>query len=129
MKKLIIGLCVALSVSITSFTAQAAEVIELKLSSSNKIVLKFMFRTGSIIDPKGKEGLTYATGNVVSGGGTNAMTYSEIQDRIYPMAAGYGASTDKQVTIFTFTVHQDFLKEFYPIVKGIMLNRIDFDAI
>ena len=121
MKKLIIGLFVSFSFLVSSM-AYGAEVIELKLASSNKVVLKFMFKNGSITDPKGKEGLTFAAANVVSGGGTSTMTYSEIQDKIYPMAAGYGASVDKQVSIFTFIVHQDFLDEFYPIAKGLMLN-------
>ena len=36
----------------------AQEVVELKLPKSNKVVIKLMFRNGSICDPAGKEGLT-----------------------------------------------------------------------
>jgi len=82
------------------------EFVELKLPNSNKIVIKFMFRNGSITDPVGKEGLTEATASVISQGGTGALTYSQIQDKIYHMAAFYGASTDKEVSIFTFEVHR-----------------------
>lgn len=96
--------------------------VELKLPNSNKIVVKFMFRNGSITDPVGKEGLTSATASVIAQGGTEALTYSQIQDKIYPMAASYGASTDKEVSIFTFEVHKDWLKEFYPIMIGLITN-------
>ncbi|MGB6122389.1 MAG: insulinase family protein, partial [Bacteroidota bacterium] len=34
----------------------------------------------------------------------------------------YYANTDKEVTTFTFEVHKDFLTEFYPIVKGLILT-------
>jgi zinc protease len=98
------------------------EFVELKLPNSNKIVIKFMFRNGSITDPVGKEGLTEATASVISQGGTGALTYSQIQDKIYHMAAFYGASTDKEVSIFTFEVHKDWLKEFYPIMIGLLTN-------
>lgn len=98
------------------------EFVELKLPNSNKIVVKFMFRNGSITDPAGKEGLTNATASVIAGGGTGDLSYSQIQDKIYPMAASYGASTDKEVSIFTFEVHKDWLKEFYPIMIGLMTN-------
>jgi zinc protease len=96
--------------------------VELKLPNSNKIVVKFMFRNGSISDPAGKEGLTSATASVIAQGGTGELSYSQIQDKIYPMAASYGASTDKEVSIFTFEVHKDWLKEFYPIMIGLITN-------
>jgi zinc protease len=100
----------------------AQDVIELKQPNSNKVVIKLAFRNGSISDPKGKEGLTSAVANLITQGGTKEMTYSEIQDKIYPWAAGYGSQVDKEVTTFTFAVHVDFLDQFYPIVKGLILT-------
>lgn len=100
----------------------AQEAVELKLPNSNKIVVKLMFRNGSICDPQGKEGLTYATANLITQGGTRDWTYSEIQDKIFPMAARYYSSVDKEVSIFTFEFHTDFVDEFYPILKGLMLT-------
>ena len=98
------------------------EFVELKLPHSNKLVIKFMFRNGSIADPVGKEGLTNATASLISEGGTGELSYGQIQDKIYPMAASYGASVDKEVSIFTFEVHKDWLKEFYPIMIGLITN-------
>lgn len=105
-----------------STAANAQEVVELNLPESNKVVIKLMFRNGSISDAPGQEGINQATASLVVQGGTQELSYSEIQDRIYPMAARYGASTDKEVTVFTFEVHEDFLDEFYPIVKGLILT-------
>ena len=105
----------------SSLQAVAQEVVELPLPNANQIVIKLMFRNGSITDPAGKAGLTYATANLIEQGGTGGLSYSDIQDKIYPMAARYNASVDKEVTIFTFAVHRDFIDAFYPIVKGLIL--------
>jgi zinc protease len=111
----------------------AQEIVELKLPNSNKVVIKLMFRNGSISDPPGKQGLTYTTVNTITQGGTSQMTYSEIQDFIYPMAAEYSGIIDKEVSIFTFQVHSDFLDKFYPVIKGLILtpafNEADFQRV
>lgn len=103
-------------------TVLAQEVVELKQPNSNKIVIKLMFRNGSISDPEGKEGLTALTASLVSNGGTTTMTKSEIDNKIYPMAAQYFASVDKEVSVFTFEFHKDWTDDFYPILKGLMLT-------
>ena len=100
----------------------AQDMIELQQPNSNKVIVKLMFRNGSISDPAGKEGLTAATASTITQGGYGEMSYSAIQDKLFPMAAGYGASVDKEVTVFTFRVPADFLTEFYPILKGLILN-------
>lgn len=109
--------------SLTSIhPAAGQELVTLKKDASNKIVLKFMFRNGSISDPDGKKGLTALTANLVTEGGTATLTKAEIDDKIYPMAAQYGSGVDKEVSVFTFEVHKDFLNEFYEIAKGLMLT-------
>ena len=98
------------------------EIIELKLPETNKITVKFIFSNGSVSDPTGKEGLTNLTANLVTSGGTENLTYNQIQEIIYPMAARYNASVDKEVTVFTFNIHKDFLEDFYPIMTGLILR-------
>ena len=109
------------------------EVVELKQSNSAKIVVKLMFKNGSISDPEGKEGLTYTTDQLITQGGTGDLSYSDIQDKIYPMAAQYGSSVDKEVTIFTFEFHKDWQDAFYPIMMGLITNpsfeQADFDRV
>ena len=111
----------------------AQEVVELKQSNSAKIVVKLMFTNGSISDPAGKEGLTYSTTQLITQGGTGDLTFSDIQDEIYPMAANYYSSVDKEVSIFTFEFHKDWMEEFYPIMIGLITNpsfsQADFDRV
>ena len=109
--------------TVTLFSLSPAfDLVELPLPNANKVVVKLMFKNGSLSDPAGKEGLTYLTTNLITQGGTRDMTFSEIQDFIYPMAATYYVTVDKEVTIFTFEVHKDFLEKFYPIIKGLILT-------
>jgi len=111
----------------------AQEVVELNLPNTNKVIIKLMFKNGSVCDPAGKEGLTYLTSALLTQGGTGDLSYTDIQNKIYPWAAGYSSSVDKEVSIFTFEVHQDFLKDFYPLLKGLMLHpsfsQSDFDRV
>jgi len=98
------------------------ELIELKLPETDKITIKLMFKNGSVSDPKGKEGLTYLTAKLITSGGTENLSYNQIQDIVYPMAADFRASVDKEVTVFTFNVHKDFLEDLYPILKELILQ-------
>jgi zinc protease len=122
MKKILSGFLMLTFLTAFAFVSNGQQVVELKQPASNKIIIKFMFRNGSISDPKGKEGLTFTTARTITAGGTSTMTNKQIRDFIYPMAADYGVSVDKEVTIFTFEVHKDFLDKFYPVVKGLMLT-------
>lgn len=111
----------------------AQQVIELKKPSLNKVVIKLMFRNGSICDPAGKEGLTALTSALVTQGGTDTYTKSQIDDIKYPMAAEYGVLVDKEVSTFTFQVPSDFLNQFYPVIKGLILHpsftQADFERV
>lgn len=111
----------------------AQQIVELKQPNSSKMVVKFMFKNGSICDPQGKEGLTYTTSQLINQGGTGELTFSDIQDNIYPMAAGYFSMVDKEVTIFTFQFHKDWMDQFYPIMMGLItnpsFNQADFDRV
>jgi zinc protease len=121
------GKALILSLIMVTFSF-AQEVVELKLPNSNKVVIRLMFRNGSICDPSGKEGLTSLTANLIMQGGTGELSFSDIQNKIYPMAASYHSNVDKEVSIFTFSVHVDWLDEFYPILKGLILNPSFDDA-
>ncbi|MDB5221878.1 MAG: peptidase [Chitinophagaceae bacterium] len=121
MKKIIIAIFSTCFLLI-SYVSMSQQVIELKQPLSNKIIIKLMFRNGSVTDPVGKEGLTEAVADLIAEGGTKTMTNRQIREFIFPMAANYSSSVDKEVTIFTFTVHKDFLQKFYPVVKGLILT-------
>ena len=115
MKK-ILCIIVFLLITAVSCISQGADFIELKLAASNKIVFKFMFKNGSITDPKGKEGLTMLTMNLIGDGGTSQYTSTQLKDFLYPMATRVDYSVDKEVSIFTFEVHIDHVNKFYPVM-------------
>jgi zinc protease len=111
----------------------AQELVELKMPKSNKVVIKLMFRNGSIADPAGKEGVTQLLTSLITEGGTKELTKEQITDKIYPWAANYSSHVDKEVSVFTFQVPAVFLSKFYPIIKGLILNpsfaQKDFDRV
>lgn len=115
---------ILLLAGIAIYTSAFAQIktIELKKPGSNKIVVKVRFDNGSVVDPNGKEGLTNLTASLMMEGGTAAFTKTQINDMIYPMAAYYYSSTDKEVTTFTFAFPKDFINDFYPILKGLLLS-------
>jgi len=127
------NLFIIIIASLFFVNAFSQDVIELKLPKSDKVVIKLMFKNGSVSDPIGKEGLTRLTAGLITSGGTKDMSYSQVQAKIYPMAAYYGSAVDKEVSIFTFEVHKDFVNEFYGILKGLILtlsfDQKDFDRI
>ena len=121
-----------ISILISGFI-MAQQIVELKQPNSSKIVVKFMFTNGSVTDAAGKEGLTYTTAQLITQGGTGNLTYSDLQDKIYPMAADYFSLVDKEVVTFTFLFHKDWIEEFYPIMIGLIttpsLSQADFDRV
>ena len=120
MKRLIVITVLTFAALFSKMSAQ--QVVELKQPESNKVIVKLMFRAGSGLDGKGSEGITYTTAHCIEEGGTGDMTSSQIKDKIYPWAASYFVTVDKEVTIFTFEVPTAFLADFYPIMKNLMLN-------
>ena len=115
------GLISAVLALLFAVQVHAIDVVELKQNNSNKVVIKVRFDNGSIADPTDKRGLTYATASLMAQGGAGGVRYSDIQDRMHPWAAGYSAAVDKQVSTFTFQVPVDFIDEFYPLVKNVLL--------
>jgi len=111
----------------------AQEIVELKQPNSSKIVVKLIFKNGSMCDPQDKKGLTYTTAQLITQGGTGELSFSDIQNKIYPMAARYYSSVDKEVTIFTFEFHKDWMNQFYPLMLGLITNpslsQTDFDRV
>lgn len=112
---------IALLTLFITLQAQAITVVELKQKNSNKVVIKVRFDSGSIADPADSRGLTFATASLMAQGGAGGVNYADIKDKMHPWAAAYFAAVDKQVTTFTFQVPVDFVDEFYPLVKNVLL--------
>ncbi len=93
-----------------------------KTPNTPLVTLRVVFRTGSIDDPKGKEGLTALTVALMEGGGTRSLSSSELLAALYPMAAELSATTDKEQTTFAGRVHNDHLDRFLAIFTDLMLE-------
>ncbi len=105
-----------------SFTTYAIETVELPLPKSDKIVVKFMFRNGSICDGPVEKGITALTASLMAEGGTGTYSSTGIKDLTYPWAARWCVSVDKEVSVFTFEFHKDHAEKIIPIMIGLITN-------
>ena len=102
-------------------------------ATSPLVDVAFIVHTGAGFDPKGKKGLAALTAVMVSDGGSEALTIEEINDAMYPIAAGFNAQVDKEMTRLSGQVHKDNLDAWYSLVRGQLLfpawSASDFDRI
>ena len=89
--------------------------------------MRVVFRAGSQDDPPGKEGLAALTARLLSEGGSRDVSYSELLEKLYPLAGRMDGQCDKELTVFSGEVHRDKLDEFYPLFVDTLL-RPRFDA-
>ena len=92
----------------------------LPVASSPLVALRFVFRVGSQDDPKGKEGLAALTAAMVAEGGTKDLTYDQLLEQFYPMAAGSRRRLPQEVTVFAGEVHRDNLAAYVPLVTSML---------
>jgi zinc protease len=106
--------------------AQAAPgpvIATLEMPGQSPLVnLSLMFEAGSAYDPPGKKGLATLTAGMVANAGSRSMSYAQIQQALYPLAAGFGAQVDKHMVKLSGQVHRDNLDAWYAIVRGQLLE-------
>ena len=97
------------------------------------VSFKIAFTIGSQNDPPGKEGLAYLTATLMAEGATKKHPYPEVLRLLYPMAAGYGARVDKELTTFSGRVHKDNLEAYVPMlldaIREPAFDEADFSRI
>ena len=86
------------------------------------VAFNMWVQAGSQNDPAGKEGLAFLTAQLITDGATQQNTYQEIIEALYPMAAGYGASVDKEMTVIRGVVHKDNLEAYYGLFRNALLT-------
>lgn len=99
----------------------AHEPVLLPVQEDPNVSFQVWFQVGSQDDPPGKEGLAALVGALLSEGGTEARAYDEILAELYPLAAGYGVSVDKEMTIVSGGTHRDNVGAFYPLFVDALL--------
>jgi zinc protease len=96
--------------------------IFLREADSPFVAFNIWVKAGSQNDPKGKEGLAALTKRLISEGSTRHDSYQQILAKLYPMAAGYGCSVDKEMTACTGRVYRDNLEAYYALFKNAILS-------
>ncbi len=91
-------------------------------SKSPLISFRIQFLTGAVDDPQGKEGLANLTAAMLANGGSKKLTYDEIVEQFYPMAAGFGYQVDKEMTTFIGATHSDNLDKYYGLISQMLLD-------
>jgi zinc protease len=113
--------------------AEPPRLISLPEPESPFIAFNLWVRTGSQDDPAGKEGLAALTSAIMANGGTRSRSFEQIMEALYPMAAGYGRTVDREMTTFTGRVHRDNLDAYYELFHQAILEpafaEADFERI
>lgn len=86
------------------------------------VTFRIQFLTGSVDDAKGKEGLASLTAAMLAQGGSKNLTYEQIVEQFYPMAAGFGGQADKEMTTFVGQIHNDKRADYYGLIRQMLLE-------
>ncbi|MCX6138019.1 MAG: pitrilysin family protein [Ignavibacteriales bacterium] len=98
------------------------KLVLLPVQNDPTISFRLWFKTGSQNDPAGKEGLAAITAAMLTDASTKANNYEVILDKLFPLAAGYDASTSVEMTVVTGRIHKDNLAEYYPLLMDALLR-------
>jgi zinc protease len=86
------------------------------------INFRVVFTTGSASDPADKPGLAYLTAMMLGDAGSKDLTYRQITDALFPMAAGVSVQVDKEMTAFGGATHVENLDAYYKLLRGMLLE-------
>lgn len=102
-------------------TETPVEFVASPSASSPLVNVSFLVHAGSGFDPDGKKGLAAITAALLTDGGSEALPIEKINEAMYPMAAGFNAQIDKEMTRLSGLVHKDNLENWYALVRGQLL--------
>lgn len=91
-------------------------------SKSPVVTFRVVFTAGAASDPTDKPGAAYLTAQMLSDGGTKDLTYKQIVDAMFPMAASVSSQVDKEMTTFSGATHADNLDAYYRIFRAMLLE-------
>jgi zinc protease len=117
----------------TDAEAPATDIVLMPVPSEPTIAFSISFEVGSQDDPPGKEGLAYLTGQMIADASTETNAYADILDALYPIASGYSARVDKEMTTITGRTHRDNTDIFFGLLSDAYLrpafDTADFERI
>lgn len=136
MSKIVISLGAAIFCCLILFACQSPKgikIVQLAVPSDPTISFAIWFKVGSQNDPAGKAGLAALTASILTEGSTLQNSYDQIIEKLYPMAAGYGSSVDKEMTVINGRIHKDNLEKYYELFTQAILSPAfkpeDFDRL
>ncbi|MAT38671.1 MAG: peptidase M16 [Ectothiorhodospiraceae bacterium] len=107
---------------LTACSTNQEDKVLLPVKDDPTISFSILFKTGAQNDPAGKEGLGYLTASILAEGATQNNSYDEILEALYPMAASYGMSYDKEMTVIYGRTHKDNLDAYYQLFMDAILR-------
>ncbi|MES2746062.1 MAG: pitrilysin family protein [Bdellovibrionota bacterium] len=118
---------ISVAPKLLSYKAPSAELrkdvkVILQKNKSPFLDLKFSFKSGSSLDPKGKEGLAHLSASMITGGGSKARSFDEIQKALFPLAVTFSDRVDKEMTTFTIRVHKDHASKVVDLLMPSLLD-------
>ena len=103
-------------------TATPSFAVEELKGDSALVAVNLLFATGAAADPAGKKGLAQLTALMITDAGSQARSYREITDALYPLAAGFEAQVDKEMLSFSGLVHRDNLAKWSSLILEQLLT-------
>lgn len=125
LKSMLMSIIIIMTMLLTSCSKEKSTRVSTELlpvEGSPYVSFRFLLNIGSGHDPVGKEGIGALTLSMLAGGGSQSLTYKEITEKFYPMAAYVGMQMEKEMSVFTGTIHIDNLDAYYAIFKDMLLN-------
>jgi zinc protease len=91
-------------------------------SKSPVVTIRLVITTGAVADPADKPGLANLTASMLSTGGTRDLTYKQILDALFPMAASVTGRADQEMTTFSGSTDAENLDAYYALFRSMLLD-------
>ncbi len=102
----------------------------LPVDKSGSVSFRFVFDTGSSEDSTTRPGITHLTTTLMAQGGTTDLTYPELTQALFPMAAEIGFHVGRDQTVFYGRVHAEMAQRYYSLMRDVLISpRLDQEGL
>jgi zinc protease len=103
--------------------AAGAQIRVVALPSRSPLVdFRVVFLTGAAYDPSDKFGAANLSASLLTGGGTRELTYKQVVDALFPMAASVSSQVDKEMVVFHGSTDIHNLEKYYALFRALLLT-------
>jgi zinc protease len=111
----------ALILLLAAGAAASAQMRLMSMPSKTPVVtFRVVFTAGAASDPAEKPGVANLTALMLANGGTKSLTYKQLVDAMFPMAASVSSQVDKEMTTFYGATHADNLDQYYRLFRDML---------